>query len=228
MYAESERLKHVLNRIGAACSATGRDPGEVRLLAVSKKQSAELIRRFFALGQTAFGENRLQEALEKQAQLRDLAIEWHFIGPVQSNKTRELAEHFQWVQSVDREKILRRLSEQRAGGQPPLNICLQVNIDQEPQKAGLDPTEVPALAERAARAEHIRLRGLMAIPELSEDTGRTRDSFRRMRILYDQLRAAGHDLDTLSIGMSGDLELAVREGSTMVRVGTDLLGPRAP
>jgi pyridoxal phosphate enzyme (YggS family) len=226
MNAELHRLKQVRDRIETACRLAGRDPSEVRLLAVSKKQSAARVRRFFALGVEAFGENRLQEALEKQAQLSDLGIEWHFIGPVQSNKTRELAEHFQWVQSVDREKILRRLSEQRPAGRPPLDICLQVNIDREPQKAGLVPRDLEAMAAQAASAPGIRLRGLMAIPRLTEDPDETRESFRRMRQLFDGLRASGLPLDTLSLGMSGDLELAVQEGSTMVRIGTDLLGPR--
>lgn len=226
MSAERQRLQALLNRISQACRQAGRDPSEVRLLAVSKKQPAELVRRFARLGQMAFGENRLQEALQKQDALADLDIQWHFIGPVQSNKARELAERFQWVQSVDREKVLRLLSEHRPDSLPPLNLCLQVNIDREPQKSGLDPEAVALLAQKAAIAPGIRLRGLMAIPRFTEDADEARDSFRRMRMLYERLRAAGHELDTLSIGMSGDLELAIAEGSTMVRVGTDLLGPR--
>lgn len=228
MNTELQRLTQLRERVAAACRAAGRDPAEVRILAVSKQQPPELIRRFHALGQRAFGENRLQEALAKQEQLADLDIEWHFIGPVQSNKTHELAERFQWVQSVDRAKVLQRLSAQRMADLPPLNICLQVNIDDEPQKAGLAPAELPAMAAQASSAPGIRLRGLMAIPQLTEDANRTRDSFQRMRGLFEQLRAAGHPLDTLSLGMSGDLELAIAEGSTMVRVGTDLLGPRPP
>jgi pyridoxal phosphate enzyme (YggS family) len=228
MSSELQRLERLRERIADACRTTGRDPAEVRILAVSKQQSAELIRRFFALGQRAFGENRLQEALAKQDQLADVDIEWHFIGPVQSNKTHELAERFQWVQSVDREKILRRLSAQRPPDLPPLNICLQVNIDDEPQKAGLAPAELPSMAAQASSAPNLRLRGLMAIPRLTSDESRTRDSFRRMRLLYEQLLAASYPVDTLSLGMSGDLELAIAEGSTMVRVGTDLLGPRTP
>jgi pyridoxal phosphate enzyme (YggS family) len=228
MSSELQRLRQLRERIADACRSAGRDPAEVRVLAVSKQQPPELIRRFFSLGQRAFGENRLQEALAKQAQLADLDIEWHFIGPVQSNKTRELAERFQWVQSVDRETILRRLSAQRPADLQPLNVCLQVNVDDESQKTGLAPVELPSMAEQASSMPNVRLRGLMAIPRLSPDERRTRDSFRRMRLLYEQLLAAGHQLDTLSLGMSGDLELAIAEGSTMVRIGTDLLGPRTP
>ncbi len=226
MDTELDRLDRVRARIAAACLAAGRDPAGVRLLAVSKKQPAELIRRFFEAGQPAFGENRLQEAMVKQDQLAGLEIEWHFIGPVQSNKTRELAERFQWVQSVDREKTLRRLSDHRPSDLPPLNICLQVNIDREPQKAGLDPNDVQALAQQARGLPGVRLRGLMAIPRFTDDKASIRDSFQRMRILYDALKESDQSLDTLSLGMSGDLELAVEEGSTLVRVGTDLLGPR--
>jgi pyridoxal phosphate enzyme (YggS family) len=226
MNTERQRLHDLRERIANACRRADREPADVRLLAVSKKQPAGLIRRFFANGQTAFGENRVQEALAKQAGLTDLAIEWHFIGPIQSNKTRDLAECFQWVQSVDRMKILDHLSQHRPAGLPPLNICLQVNIDREAQKSGLDPDQVADVATRAGQAPGIRLRGLMAIPKQTDDRATARDSFRRMRILYQSLRATGHDLDTLSMGMSGDLELAIEEGSTMVRVGTDLMGPR--
>jgi pyridoxal phosphate enzyme (YggS family) len=223
-----KRLENIRSRIEFACEKSRRDAAEVRLLAVSKRQPAELIRAYFELGQTAFGENRAQEACRKQDQLRDLAIEWHFVGPVQSNKTRELAGRFHWVQSVDRPKILQRLSEQRPAGLPPLEICLQVNIDREPQKSGLPPEAVQELAALAAATPNVRLRGLMAIPRLTDDQDAARDSFRRMRRLFDTLTAAGHALDTLSMGMSADLELAIEEGSTMVRVGTDLLGPRPP
>jgi pyridoxal phosphate enzyme (YggS family) len=226
MNTERQRLHDLRQRIAAACQQAGRDPAEVRLLAVSKKQPARLIRRFFELGQGAFWENRVQEALAKQVELSDLAIEWHFIGQVQSNKTRDLAEHFHWVQSVDRMKVLNHLSQHRPADGPPLNICLQVNIDREEQKSGLDPDEVARVASRAAQAPGIRLRGLMAIPKQTDDEATARDSFRRMRILYQSLCAAGHEMDTLSMGMSGDLEWAIGEGSTMVRVGTDLMGPR--
>ena len=227
MSGEQQRLDSVHQRMALACKMSGRDPSGVTLLAVSKKQAASLVRRFFMLGQTAFGENRVQEALAKQQELADLAIDWHFIGPVQSNKARELAEQFDWVQSVDRIKILQALSRHRPASLPPLNICLQINIDREPQKSGLAPEALATLAEQAAEAPGIRLRGLMALPRFSHDPEVTRDSFARLRMLYETLREAGHELDTLSMGMSGDLELAIAEGSTMVRVGTDLLGPRA-
>jgi len=227
MSGEQQRLDSVRQRMVLACEMSGRDPSGVTLLAVSKKQAASLVRRFFMLGQTAFGENRAQEALAKQQELADLAIDWHFIGPVQSNKARELAEKFDWVHSVDRAKILQALSRHRPSSLPPLNICLQINIDREPQKSGLAPEALATMAEQAAEAPGIRLRGLMALPRFSHDPEVTRDSFARLRMLYEALREAGHELDTLSMGMSGDLELAIAEGSTMVRVGTDLLGPRA-
>ncbi len=221
-----KRLENVRSRIEFACKNSGRDRSEVRLLAISKKHPPELIRAYFGLGQATFGENKAQEALRKLESLRDLAIEWHFVGPVQSNKTRDLAAHFDWVQSIDRVKVLNRLSAQRAEDAAPLNICLQVNIDREAQKSGLDPDMVAEMAERAAALPRLRLRGLMAIPRLTTDQVVARDSFRRLRELYEELRAAGYPLDTLSMGMSADLELAIEEGSTMVRIGTDLLGPR--
>jgi hypothetical protein len=178
------------------------------------------------LGQRHFGENRLQEALAKRTALRGRNITWHFIGPVQSNKTRDIATRFDWVQSVDRPKIVQRLQEQRPEGLAPLNVCLQVNIDEEPQKAGATAEAIPGLAARVAACDRLRLRGLMCIPELSDDTEKTLDSFRRVARLAEQLRADGHELDTLSMGMSGDLELAIAAGSTLIRVGTDLFGPR--
>jgi len=221
-----QHLEKLRQRLREACDAVGRDPTEVRILAVGKKHPAEKLRELYALGQRAFGENMLQEALEKQRELADLAIEWHFIGHIQSNKTRPIAELFAWVQSVDRAKILDRLSTQRPENLPPLNLCLQVNIDREPQKSGVLPEELPALARLAQGAPRIALRGLMAIPRPSDDPGTCRDSFRRVKALYDDLCELGFALDTLSMGMSGDLEHAVAEGSTMIRVGTDLFGPR--
>ena len=190
-----KRLELIHSRIESACRKVRRDPGEIRLLAISKKQPPELVRAFFELGQTAFGENKVQEALPKQSQLRDLAIEWHFVGPVQSNKTRDLAGHFQWVQSVDRRKILERLSAQHPPGLPPLNICLQVNIDREPQKSGLQPEAVRGMAELAVTMPNVRLRGLMTIPRLTDDPRVARDSFRRMRMLFDDIHTRGHELD---------------------------------
>lgn len=226
MIRHPERLHTVRERIASACARSGRDPASVRLLAVSKQQDAAAIRALQGLGQLEFGENRLQEAVEKQALLEDLPLTWHFIGPVQSNKTKDIATRFAWVQSVDREKVLQRLDAQRPDALPALNVCLQVNIDHEPQKAGVAPEALAELAALAARLPRLRLRGLMCIPALTEDEARTRDSFRRLAALAEDLRARGHRLDTLSMGMSGDLELAVECGSTLVRVGTDLFGPR--
>ncbi len=209
-----------------ACTRAGRQTDEVALLAVSKRHLAEKIQVLNSLGVTSFGENQLQEALHKQRQLEALEIQWHFIGTLQSNKTRAIAGHFQWVQSVDKQRILERLARQRPPALGPLNICLQVNIDREPQKAGADPGEIMQLAQLAGRFTNIKLRGLMAIPRLSDDPDQQRESFRRVRLLYEALLQSGYQLDTLSMGMSSDLEIAIAEGSTMVRIGTDLLGRR--
>jgi len=221
-----ENLNNVRSRIESACKSAGRDPAEVAVLAVSKRHSAGRIRALHALGQRAFGENYAQEALTKQDRLRDLDIEWHFIGPLQSNKTREVAAQFDWVQSADREKILRRLSEQRPEAMPPLNVCIQVNIDREPQKAGALPEAAEPLARLAEGLPRLRLRGLMTIPRIATDAWDPTDSYRRLRDLFGVMRASGLVMDTLSMGMSADLEQAISQGSTMVRVGTDLLGPR--
>lgn len=220
------KLENINARIARACAVAGRCPDEISILAVSKGQSADRIRRLHAAGQVAFGENYLQAALEKQAQLHDLDLEWHFIGPVQSNKTREMAGQFHWVQSVDRAKILQRLSSQRPEGMPELNICLQVNIDREEQKSGALPEEIPQLARLALSLPRLKLRGLMAIPEIARDGSTAIPGFLRMHSLYCQLREAGLPLDTLSMGMSADFEQAIHAGSTMIRVGTDLFGPR--
>ncbi len=218
-------LHKVRSRIDLALENSGRLADSVALLAVSKLHSADRIRSLYAAGQRQFGENYVQEALQKQQQLEDLDIIWHFIGPLQSNKTREVAEHFSWVQSADREKLLRRLSDQRPPSLPPLNILLQVNIDLEEQKAGIKPEEVAGLARLASSLPRLKLRGLMAIPSIhSSDLADS--SFDRMRQLFEQLRAEGLELDTLSMGMSADLESAIKAGSTMVRIGTDLLGAR--
>jgi pyridoxal phosphate enzyme (YggS family) len=222
----SDRLKSVLHRIEKACASAGRQTGEVSLLAVSKWHPAAQVRLFCSLGVRSFGENQLQEALGKQQELTDLDIEWHFIGTIQSNKTRAIAENFQWVQSVDRQKILQRLAAQRPVQSKPLNICLQVNIDLEPQKGGAAPGEVLHLAELARDLDNIRLRGLMAIPRLTSNVEEQRQSFRKVRSLFEMLKNEGHDIDTLSMGMSADLEPAIAEGSTMVRIGTDLFGAR--
>jgi len=221
-----QNLHNIHARVESACKKAGRDPAAITVLAVSKKHSASRIRELYALGQTAFGENYVQEALAKQAELAELEIEWHFIGPLQSNKTREVSEHFDWVQSADREKILRRLSSQRPAHLPPLNVCIQVNIDREPQKAGTAPEETAQLALFAQSLPGIRLRGLMTIPRMGSETCDPSDSYRRMNELFLQIRESGTEIDTLSMGMSADLESAIQQGSTMVRIGTDLLGPR--
>ena len=219
-------LENVNARITAACERVGRKAGEVSLLAVSKRHPAQSVRQLYAAGQRAFGENYVTEALDKQGELGDLPLEWHYIGPVQSNKTVEIAQAFDWVQSVDREKILRRLSHQRPAHRGDLNICIQVNIDREEQKSGVPAEDAEPLAHLAATLPGIKLRGLMAIPRAPEAGHDASASFHAMNLLYRRLQAAGLPLDTLSIGMSADLEDAIAAGSTMVRIGTDLFGPR--
>jgi pyridoxal phosphate enzyme (YggS family) len=221
-----QNLNNVRSRVSSACESAGRNPAEVALLAVSKKHPGDLIRELHRLGQPCFGENYVREALEKMKQLASEELEWHFIGPLQSNKTREVAENFHWVQSVDRIKIARRLSDQRPDGKPPLNICIQVNVDLEPQKAGAMPDKVEELADAARSLPNLRLRGLMAIPRAASAQHDPADSYRHMQRLFRQLNADGLQLDTLSMGMSADLEAAIMHGSTMVRIGTDLFGPR--
>jgi hypothetical protein len=226
MQGVSERLQVVRDRLRAAEGRFGRPAGSVALLAVTKTRPPADVREAFAAGQRAFGESYVSEALEKMAALGDLPLEWHFIGPVQSNKTRPIAEHFAWVHSVDREKIARRLSDQRPAGLPPLQVCLEVNVSGEATKAGVAPTELEPLARQVAGLPGLRLRGLMAVPAPEEDFDRQRVGFRRLRGLFEDLRARGLDLDTLSMGMTADLEAAVAEGSTLVRVGTAIFGPR--
>lgn len=221
-----ENLEKIRMRVNSACIRVGRDPAEVLILAVSKRHAVEKIRALHALGHTRFGENYIQEALPKIGQLADLDIEWHYIGPLQSNKTREAATHFQWVQSADRSKILRRLSDQRPEGLPPLDVLLQVNIDREPQKSGAPPEQVEELARLAAGLPRLRMRGLMCIPRIGTDGHDPAGSYARMFELYRALQDRGLAVDTLSMGMSADLEAAVRHGSTMVRIGTDIFGPR--
>lgn len=223
-----ERLIAVHARMAQACSQAGSSPSAVRLLAVSKLHPAACVREALAAGQRAFGENYVQEALDKMAELADLrsAVEWHLIGPLQSNKTRAVAESFDWVHSVDRLKIAQRLSDQRPAGLPPLNICLQVNISGEASKSGLSPAEVVDIAPAVAALPRLRLRGLMSIPEPVEGFEAQRAPHRALRQLLQALNDQGLGLDTLSMGMSDDLEAAVAEGSTMVRVGTAIFGPR--
>jgi pyridoxal phosphate enzyme (YggS family) len=221
-----ENLNNVRGRVALACEQAGRSPSEIAILAVSKKHSVERIRALKLLGQASFGENYVQEALLKISQFTGDAIEWHFIGPLQSNKTREVTRHFQWVQSVDRLKILNRLSSQRPENLPDLNICIQVNIDRESQKAGVMPEKVMELARAATELPGIRLRGLMTIPMASSAQHDPIESYRRMWNLYQELISTGLELDTLSMGMSADLEPAIMCGSTMIRIGTDLFGQR--
>ncbi|KAB2929685.1 MAG: YggS family pyridoxal phosphate-dependent enzyme [Candidatus Contendobacter sp.] len=222
----ADRLRAVRDRLRAAERRFQRPSDAVRLLAVSKTQPAAAVAAMAAAGQTCFGENYVREALDKMAELTALALEWHFIGPIQANKTRPIAERFAWVHSVDRLKIAERLSAQRPESLPPLNVCLQVNIDREPTKHGLDPMEVGEIGIAVVALPRLRLRGLMAIPAPAADFAAQRQAFARLRILQEQLAAAGLALDTLSMGMSDDLEAAIAEGATLVRVGTALFGPR--
>ena len=219
----ANNIAKVAARIREAAQAAARNPDQVHLLAVSKTQPAEAIRQACQAGLHDFGENYLQEALEKQADLADLPLTWHFIGPIQSNKTKAIAEHFDWVHSVDRLKIAQRLSDQRPESLPPLNICLQVNVSGEASKSGCAPQEVPQLAHAIAALPRLRLRGLMAIPEPTDDPTEQRAAFARLRHLQAELQM---DLDTLSMGMSQDLEAAIAEGATWVRIGTALFGAR--
>ncbi len=219
-------LRPVLQRIEKACEASGRNAESVGLLAVSKTFDAGAIRQAAALGQCRFGENYLQEARVKQTELADLPLEWHFIGPLQSNKTREIAEHFSWVHSVDRERIARRLHEARPAHLPPLNVCVQVNISGEASKSGCNPEQAQALCEFVCSQPGLKLRGLMAIPAATTDVARARASYERLAGLFNELKSQGMPLDTLSAGMSGDLELAIAHGATLVRVGSAIFGNR--
>lgn len=226
MRSIADNICAVRQQIAEIATHGGRTPDSVQLLAVSKTRTAAELREAFAAGQRAFGENYLQEALDKIEALRDLDIEWHFIGPIQSNKTRPIAEQFDWVHSVDRAKIARRLSEQRPVDRAPLNICLQVNISSEASKSGCLPGDVPALAREIAALPNLRLRGLMAIPAACDDPVEQRRPLAALRQLLEQLQTEHPALDTLSMGMSGDMEAAIHEGATIVRIGTALFGPR--
>jgi pyridoxal phosphate enzyme (YggS family) len=228
-------MQDVHARIAAAAAKVSRDPQEIRLLAVSKTFGARAVQEAIEVGQLDFGENYLQEALDKIEEVRRMQnsgeapatlLKWHFIGPIQSNKTRPLAENFDWVHAIDREKIAARLSEQRPAHLPPLNVCIQVNISGEASKSGVTPDALPALAHAIAAMPRLRLRGLMAIPEAAADFEAQRVPFRALRRLYDDLRAEGLALDTLSIGMSADLEAAIAEGATIVRIGSAIFGQR--
>ena len=222
----STNLQAVRARIAAAAQLAGRAVEDIRLLAVSKTFPPERVREAAQAGQIAFGENYLQESLGKIAALADLGLEWHFIGPLQSNKTRPVAEHFSWVHGIERLKIAERLSVARGAARPPLQVCIQVNVSGEASKSGVSPGETAALAHAVAGLPNLRLRGLMAIPEPTDDMPLARQRFAMLRELREVLNEAGMALDTLSMGMSHDLEAAILEGASIVRVGTAIFGER--
>jgi PLP dependent protein len=227
MTSIAANLQAVRARIAAACIAAGRAAGSVQLLAVSKTWPAARVREAVVAGQSAFGENYVREAVEKATELKDLGLEWHFIGPLQSNKTRPVAETFAWVHSVDRLKVAERLSDQRPPGLPPLQVCLQVNVSGEASKSGCAPQQALELASNIARLPGLHLRGLMAIPEPTADVLRQRQQFALLRRTLERINAEpGFTLDTLSMGMTDDLEAAIMEGATMVRIGTAIFGRR--
>lgn len=226
MTSIAANLQAVNARIAAACAAAGRGRESVSLLAVSKTWPATAVRAAAECGQRAFGESYVQEAAAKIDALADAGLEWHFIGPLQSNKTRPVAERFDWVHSVERLKVAQRLAEQRPANLPPLNVCLQVNVSGEASKSGCAPDEAPALCRAVAALPRLRLRGLMAIPEPTQDSALARRCFAVLRDLRDRLNGEGLALDTLSMGMSDDLEAAIMEGATIVRVGTAIFGER--
>lgn len=214
----------VQRRLEAAAERAGRRPAEIRLLAVSKGQPAAAIEELCQLGQRDFGESYLQEALPKIARFGDKGLIWHFIGPMQTSKCRDVAAHFDWIHSLDRAAHADRLDRRRPAHLPPLQVCLQVKLSLEPRKSGVDPDQLLTLAQHVDRLPRLRLRGLMAIPEASQDPAVQRAAYARLMALFCALRAAGHDLDTLSMGMSNDLEAAILEGSTLIRVGRALFG----
>lgn len=222
----NSNIAELSRRIRLAEQENGRKAHSVTLMAVSKTRPAAAIRESVAAGISHIGENYLQEALHKQSLLQDLSITWHCIGPVQSNKSRTVAEHFDWLHTLDREKIARRLDEQRPVHLPPLNVCLQVNIDEEPQKAGIVVADVPALAATVASLPGLRLRGLMAIPAARHNPMEQRQVFARLRHCFESLQTQHPSIDTLSMGMSRDFEAAIAEGATLVRIGTEIFGPR--
>ena len=226
MISIADNIKNVSQRIQKATKTASRDEKSVQLLAVSKTRSADELKDFIQSGLTHFGENYLQEALIKIDALKEQPLIWHFIGPIQSNKTRAIAEHFSWVHSVDRLKVAKRLSEQRPEDLEPLNICIQVNINDEESKSGIHLNELDALCKTISTLSNIKLRGLMTIPASSQGDEALRNSFKSMNTVFEQLKLKYPTVDTLSMGMSGDIETAIEEGSTMVRVGTALFGAR--
>jgi len=222
----SDNIAKLLERVRLAAQKSQRDKATVKVLAVSKTRAAEAIRIAHKCGLSEFGENYLQEAIEKIEELSDLPLTWHFIGPIQSNKTKLIAENFAWVHSVDRAKIARRLSEQRPTHLPPLQTCIQVNISREFSKSGVSLEELPFLAKELRRLPGITLRGLMAIPAATDDFEYQSGEFAKLRTAMENLKDIVPEIDTLSMGMSQDMEAAIAEGSTLVRVGTDIFGPR--
>lgn len=222
----AQRYQRILAKIKQCEIKYRRDPGSVNLIAVSKTKPASMIREMAELGQRAFGENYLQECLKKQDELKDMHLEWHFIGHIQSNKTRPIAEHFSWAHGVDRVKIARRLSDQRPAGYAPLNICLQVNLEGEISKSGINPDDIFELADEISMLPNIRLRGLMAIPSPDNSHDQQRQLFHIMKTLLDELNDSNRQYDVLSMGMTDDMEAAIAEGATHIRIGTALFGPR--
>jgi pyridoxal phosphate enzyme (YggS family) len=222
----SENLQRVRQQIQIASVAAGRTAEAVKLLAVSKTMPAQAVREAYAAGQIAFGENYIQEGVDKRAELADLPLEWHCIGPIQSNKTKLVAENFAWAHSLDRLKIAERLSAQRPAHLSPLQVCLQVNVDGGANKSGVSPKDLLALAQAVAKLPQLKLRGLMTIPEPAENESAARAVHHQAKALFDSLNAAGLNVDTLSMGMTADLEAAIAEGSTCVRVGTAIFGLR--
>jgi pyridoxal phosphate enzyme (YggS family) len=220
------RLQTVKTHIAEAARNAGRRPEDILLLAASKTNPPEKVREAWEAGQTIFGENYLQEGLIKIRALADLPIEWHFIGPIQSNKTKPIAENFAWAHSVDREKIAVRLSNARPESLPPLQVCVQVNVSGEVTKSGIAPEQAAELAAFVDQLPRLKLRGLMAVPELTSATALQREQFQIMRKIFEQLKKDGFDIDTLSMGMSEDMDIAIAEGATIVRIGTAIFGPR--
>jgi len=225
MQITEENIKKIKAQMSSLEQCYQRDTDAVQLMAVSKKKPVELIRLAYQSGQRIFGESYVQEAIEKKAVLKDLSgIQWHFIGPIQSNKTRGIATHFDWVHSVDRLKIMRRLNEQRTGR--PINVCLQVNVDNEQTKSGFNVDDIIEAAHQVIDMPHLKLRGLMAIPKLSDTLEAQRSAFKRVNDIFIQLQSISEQVDTLSMGMSNDMEAAIAEGSTMVRIGRAIFGSR--
>ncbi len=222
----ADNLAGLRHQVATLATDYQRDPDTINILAVSKRQPVAAIRAMRDAGQVDFGENYLQEALDKIATLGNEGLSWHFIGPLQSNKTRTVAEHFDWVHTLERAKTARRLNDQRPADRPPLNVCIQVNISDESSKSGISLAELPELAAAVAELPRLRLRGLMALPAPADDLAAQRRLFAALRSALEDLRRQGMELDTLSMGTSGDLEAAVAEGATIVRIGTALFGPR--